>query len=72
MNSCNHLPDDLGSSYADVFCIDLVPITPTGPAQRLKLKKRQHLHTNILNSFKHYYALKLTSQQFLQNRLPPP
>ena len=23
---CNCLPDDLGSSYADVFCIDLVPI----------------------------------------------
>ena len=22
--SCNGLPDDLGSSYADVFCIDLV------------------------------------------------
>ena len=26
MNSCNRLPDDLSSSYADVFCIDLVPI----------------------------------------------
>ena len=25
--SCNHLPDDLGSSYADVLYIDLVPIT---------------------------------------------
>ena len=24
--SCNRLPDDLGSSYADVFWIDLVPI----------------------------------------------
>ena len=24
--SCNRLPDDLGCSYADVFCIDLVPI----------------------------------------------
>ena len=24
--SRNRLPDDLGSSYADVFCIDLVPI----------------------------------------------
>ena len=23
---CNRLPDDLSSSYADVFCIDLVPI----------------------------------------------
>ena len=26
MNSFNRLPDDLGSSYADVLCIDLAPI----------------------------------------------
>ena len=37
---CNRLPDDLGSSYADVFCIDLVPIR----SKNIKIEMQMKLY----------------------------